>query len=451
MAFRFLHLADLHLASGFGGRPATKARLRAGILESFADAMQLARDQRLDAVLLAGDVYDDEKLTLRTSARFLDEVEETCRAGIDVLWVTGNHDPGAPGHRAADWVAKDLGRRADWTRRVHVFDDVTPRAVRVGDVGVVVGAGHPVDREARNLAATFPQPGELDVPRGRALVGLLHTQVEGASSEHARYAPSTHADFQARKYDYWALGHVHKRGRAVPGEPVYYSGNLMGRNAKPSECGAKGGYLVTVEPGRPAEPEFVELGRYRWERVALDTRVRTGAVAERLSAVRAAEHREGLLRALEGAVRAELPPDVVLGRCVLRVEIGGPVREARWLRDADSCTDLGDELGAALGCLELQLRGRGVHAEVDRSALEGLPTVLARALALHAEAAGADALEPALRRLFGSQERGGLELLNLPSEPDAREAYLRDLWRDLDALAIERLLGDPGDSLVGDA
>lgn len=436
MTFRFLHLADLHLASGVGGRPATKARLRAGLVESFGDAMDLALKERLDAVLIAGDAYDEEKLTPRVMSRMLEELERVAREGLHVCWVTGNHDPGAAGQRASDWIAKDLARAGDWAARVHLFTGPEPRAVEIGDVGLVVGAGHPRDREQRNLAATFPRPDALDCGK-RAVVGLLHTQVEGASSDHALYAPSTAADFAARPYSYWALGHVHKRGNPVPGQPVHYAGNLMGRSAKPSECGAKGGLLVSAEPGVAATPEFVALGRYRWERLVVDTHKREDAG---LAAVRDAEHREGLVRALGAWLREALPDALDAGRTVLRVEWSGPARCWEFLRDAEYVTDLAVELERALGLLELDLRAEGVFAELDRTELAASPTVLARALELHAELASAPSLDAALGALCG----GGLELAELPSDAAEREAYLRELWRDLDALAIERLLAGRG-------
>lgn len=434
MAFRFLHLADLHLASGFGGSAATKARLRSSILESFGDAMSFAIAERLDAVLIAGDVYDEEKLTPRIAARILDELERVASAGIDVLWVTGNHDPGAAGQRAHDWLVKDLDRaNATWRQRVHVFDGPEPRAVQIGNVGLVIGAGHPRDRESRNLAATFPLLSELTIEPGRAIVGLLHTQVEGAPQEHARYAPSTYADFEARPYSYWALGHVHLRQQAVPNQPVWYCGNLMGRSAKPAECGAKGGLLVTAEPGRSAVPEFVSFGRHRWERVVIDTHARHD---ELVAAVHDADYRDGLLDALQTALQARLPQDAIPNKLVVRVELVGPLTMHGWLREIDYVDELGHELGARLGVAELDLRAEQAVAAVDRQALLEAPTVLARALELHAEYA--QDLDAAL---------GGLDLglLDLPSEPDERAAYLARLWQDLDALAIERLLARDAD------
>ena len=54
MSFRFLHLADLHLETCFGGKPGTRERLREATLESFDRAVDYAISERLHAVLAAG-------------------------------------------------------------------------------------------------------------------------------------------------------------------------------------------------------------------------------------------------------------------------------------------------------------------------------------------------------------------------------------------------------------
>ena len=65
-AFRFLHLADLHLETSFGGRPTTRERLRRATREAFEAAVALAVREKLHAVVVAGDLFDDGLLSLRT-------------------------------------------------------------------------------------------------------------------------------------------------------------------------------------------------------------------------------------------------------------------------------------------------------------------------------------------------------------------------------------------------
>ena len=265
MGFRFLHLADLHLETSFGGLEATRSRLRRAPLEAFVAAVDLALERDLHAVLVAGDAFDDPHLSLATEIAFVEQIHRLTAAGTWFLLACGNHDPGGDSFQTAR-----LGIEDD--PRVHIFRRPAPERVVVTDsdnrsVGLVCGAGHATPAEATNLAAGIGRRADANsIPA----VGLLHTHVESARSagEHDRYAVSHASDFARSDFAYWALGHIHLRQQVVPDEPVYYAGNLQGRN--PRERGPKGGWLVDAEPGRPAEPSFVRLGPVRWARRRFD-------------------------------------------------------------------------------------------------------------------------------------------------------------------------------------
>ena len=96
MTFRFLHLADLHLETRFGGRPEARARLRRATLEAFRSAVDLALQRELHAFLIAGDAFDEELLSHRTELAFCAQVQRLAEAGVHVLYACGNHDPGGP-------------------------------------------------------------------------------------------------------------------------------------------------------------------------------------------------------------------------------------------------------------------------------------------------------------------------------------------------------------------
>jgi DNA repair exonuclease SbcCD nuclease subunit len=375
MAFRFLHLADLHLDTNFGGRPETRERLRSATHAAFERAVDYAIAHRLDAVLAAGDLYDDPILSLKTELWLVDQVKRLASAGIWFLACCGNHDPGAPHLRAANLGIEAAAPEAEgWRRRVHLFRQPAPQAVRVNDregntVGIVVGSGHATAAEAGNLAAAFPN---VDEPL--PVVGLLHSHVASAraSEDHDRYAPSTPADYERLAYSYWALGHIHRRQCAVAGLPVFYAGNLQGRN--PRESGAKGGYVVEAHTRAAAEPTFVPFAPVRWERLGIDTLPESNALAVLV---------EDLARRID-ATRESAP-----GELAVRVELSGPSPLARALRDADERRQIEDALMVRTGALEVQLRADGVSQPFDSAALRESPTVVSKALEL-IEAAGAD-------------------------------------------------------------
>jgi exonuclease SbcD len=419
-AFRFLHLADLHLETSFGGRPTTRERLRRATREAFEAAVALALREQLHAVVVAGDLFDDGLLSLRTELWFERQVRRLCEAGVWFLAACGNHDPGGEGYRMAQTglASPDAAAEA-WRSRVHLFLGPDPQQVQVSDasgneVGIVVGAGHPTDREPANLAARFPR-----LAARLPVVGCLHTQIDTArgAERHLRYAPSTRADYERLGYAYFALGHVHQSGRAVDGLPVYYAGNLQGRNSR--ESGAKGGWLVEAHPGASSEPRFVRLGPVRWARVRVETLpadVSIAALAEALGRRIAAER--------------ESPGEEL----AVVVEISGETPLARRLRFVEERTALEDELAAGTGALEVQLRDEGLSLPVDRELLRGSPGVIASALDLVDRAAHDDAL-----------------LLSLAPEPlargardeAARLAHLRELLDGLPEDLVQRFLPEP--------
>jgi DNA repair exonuclease SbcCD nuclease subunit len=419
MGFRFLHLADLHLETSFGGRPATRERLRAATREAFAKAVDLAIRERLHAVLVAGDLFDDPLLSVRSEAWLVQQARRLAEAGVWLLAACGNHDPGGEHFRAA---GLGLARGAEaWRSRVHLFLGPEPATVEVTDasgapVGIVVGAGHPTEREAANLAARFPR---LDARL--PVVGLLHTQIDTAAGAegHDRYAPSTRADYERLGYAYFALGHVHQRGQPFPGLPAFYAGNLQGRNAR--ETGPKGGLVAEAHAGAAAaEPRFVRLAPVRWARVRVETLPAEVSAAAFVDALgrRIAQERE--------SAHEEM---------AITVEVAGETPLARRLRSEQERSEVEDDLAAGTGALEVRLRDAGLALPLDRSLLRESPSVFAEALALLESAASDDRL-----------------LLSLAPEPlaralpdeDARLAHLRALLSGLpDELAL-RFLPEPG-------
>ncbi len=46
---------------------------------------------------------------------------------------------------------------------------------------------------------------------------------------HENYLPTTLEDLMDRRYDYWALGHIHKRAYLNSEKSIAYSGNIQGK------------------------------------------------------------------------------------------------------------------------------------------------------------------------------------------------------------------------------
>ena len=67
-----------------------------------------------------------------------------------------------------------------------------------------------------------------------------------------------------KRYDYWALGHVHKRAEQVVDDsaPMVFSGNIQGRHIR--ESGAKGCVVVEIDHQDRTTRRFHPLDVVRW-------------------------------------------------------------------------------------------------------------------------------------------------------------------------------------------
>ncbi len=88
---RFLHTSDIHLGKTWSGSPAAAERSRdfASVLSSlFARAI----DERLDALVIAGDLFHDAEVQPRVFAEAAATFAPLRDAGIPAIIVEGNHD-----------------------------------------------------------------------------------------------------------------------------------------------------------------------------------------------------------------------------------------------------------------------------------------------------------------------------------------------------------------------
>jgi DNA repair protein SbcD/Mre11 len=258
--FRFLHTGDLHLDSPFAGLtaeapPELSRLLRDSTLASWERIVRLALEERVDFVVVAGDVFEHANRTLLAQVRFRDGLGRLAHAGIGSFVVTGNHDP------LSGWEPA-----VRWPPEMHRFgaDEVSGAPVlRAGrEIARVYGISYAVRDVTENLARRFRR--EPDAPFA---IGLLHANV-GGQPGHMPYAPCTLGDLRAAGIDYWALGHVHRPGILSPADPVVvYCGNPQGRD--PGETEPRGVYIVDVDARGRATPVFHATDVVRWQVIEL--------------------------------------------------------------------------------------------------------------------------------------------------------------------------------------
>jgi DNA repair exonuclease SbcCD nuclease subunit len=255
--FKFLHAADIHLDSQLRGldryEGAPVDECRGATRRALENLVQLAVDERVALVLIVGDLYDGDWRDFNTGLFFAKQMDRLRDEGIQVVMIRGNHD-------AASAITKYLPPKPN----VKILSHGKAETHRLDDIGLALhGQSFATRAVSDNLALGYPRP----VP-GLFNIGLLHTGVDGREG-HEPYAPCHLDDMRRLGYDYWALGHIHKRETLHDAVPfIAFSGNLQGRNVR--ETGPKGCLLVSIDESHHVSQEFRELDVVRWEICRVD-------------------------------------------------------------------------------------------------------------------------------------------------------------------------------------
>ncbi len=315
MTLRFIHAADLHLDSPFRGIraavPGNVARaLYSATFDSYRNIVDLCISESVDALLVAGDIYDGADRSLRAQRAFLEGLRRLDAAEIRSFVCHGNHDP-LDGWEARLTYPDSCHRFGAEFEAVPIFPDAPER-------GLVYGISYPTRDVYENLVARLGQ-----VDAGAFTIGLLHANV-GGNPDHDLYAPCSLDDLAQSGIYYWALGHVHTRQVLRERAPtVVYPGNPQGR--QPNEPGARGVYLVEVDVDGSIRLDFRATDTVRWEQASID--------------ISAMENEQDLIDAIDDAMQSLL--DGAEGRSVVvRVTFTGRGELNRFLRQPGAVDDL---------------------------------------------------------------------------------------------------------------
>lgn len=242
---KILHCADLHLDSPMETHMThEQAAIRnAEILKSFQRMTEYAVQEKIRLVLIAGDLFDGERVTKRTVESVLDTM---CRVPqIDFLYVSGNHD----GQTNA-FVDQDIPE--NFKRFSNQWSTLS-----YGDITV---SG--IEMTKANAITLYEQ---LPEQKNRINIVMLHGQITTSSAiDHVNLNL-----LKDKNINYLALGHVHTYScsQLDRGGIYCYPGCLEGRGF--DECGEKG-FVVLDTDTRNLEPVFVPFSSRELHRIEVD-------------------------------------------------------------------------------------------------------------------------------------------------------------------------------------
>ena len=281
---RLLHTADVHLGARHADLGDRAASQRERQFAAFVATVDLALAEKVDLVLIAGDLFDSNTQPRRSVERAAAQLKRLVEARIRVVIAPGTHDVF---DRASIYRAYDIAALAGavGSDLVTVLDpDHTD--VHLGPLDVVVhGRCYATKR-----APESPLAG-VDVrtdDRAAWHVGLLHAALAIEGRTDGDDVVITADEIAASHLDYLALGHWHSFSKGKAGKTLYaYSGAPEPIALDQDRAGNV--LLVTLDAAngkKHVEIEERKVGKTTFERLQLDAATvgTQAAVVESLAA-----------------------------------------------------------------------------------------------------------------------------------------------------------------------
>ncbi len=271
---RLLHTADWHLGRQFHN--VSLIDDQAHVIEQI---VALARDRKVDAVIIAGDIYD-RAIPPTDAVNLLDETIRKLvkEAKIPVIMIAGNHDSsdrlgfgsslmvgsGFHVYGPLDSASKPLvlkDKHGDVYFCPMPYADPGEVRIHTGDEEI---RSH--DAAVRSLANSMA----AQVPKGARSVGIAHCWVTGGESSESE-RPLTiggTGDVGADcfgAFNYTALGHLH-RPQTAGSKTIRYSGSLLKYSFSEADH-TKSVNLVDIDAKGGVKVEHIELTARRDVRI----------------------------------------------------------------------------------------------------------------------------------------------------------------------------------------
>lgn len=211
---KFLHTSDLHLGKALHGTDRTSDEI-----QMLADISRIAKEKNVDAILIAGDIFDTARPSAAVQqifAQFLSDLTESL-PDAKIIAMAGNHDSGA----RLEIFSSLLRRQGIYMLGKINPDDPAASIVHIPGKGYV--AAVPYTHE-RNLPPDFYRAVIQEIGNRNAenlpVILMAHTTMEGCDATGHDHPfelsvggiDSIAADMfgSPDAYDYVALGHIHK-------------------------------------------------------------------------------------------------------------------------------------------------------------------------------------------------------------------------------------------------
>lgn len=253
---KIIHTGDLHLDSPFSTLdPASSEKRRSALRAAFSSLVILARTEKVDLFLIAGDLFDHDCVTKDT----INAVVKDMASVPDCHFVIapGNHDP---------YCDTSPYKLVKWPDNVYIFSTECMNFVEIESLNTrIYGSAYTGQSKVAFTDSVFSANQDEKIN-----ILLHHGDIDLSQSP---YCPVSTSVLAASGFDYVALGHIHKGTEILSaGKTKYaYCGCIEGRDF--GETGYKGAIMGTLEKGN-VSLKHIRISSKRYEVIKFDV---TGA------------------------------------------------------------------------------------------------------------------------------------------------------------------------------
>lgn len=244
---KIIHCADLHLDSKMQTHFSKEIlnERKEECLTTFAKLIEYAKENEVQVVIFAGDVFDSKKVNAKTKLFFLESI---ANCDIDFIYLCGNHDEEMFLTEIENLPQNLKIIDKDWN--YFKYDNVTIAAINLNNTNFLTA------------------PNTLDLEQTKINIVVLHGQIVASKPKNCEEINLK--NYSDKNIDYLALGHLHNfaTGELNKLRGVYcYSGALVGRGF--DELNEKGFVLLETDK-KTINYKFVPFAKRLFREINVD-------------------------------------------------------------------------------------------------------------------------------------------------------------------------------------
>ena len=251
---KFVHTADLHLDSPvvtLAEIPNATNERRIEQRNVINEIVEYIKQNSIPYFFISGDLYEQDYIR-KSTVEYVNNLFKTI-PNTKIFIVPGNHDP---------YINNSFYKKFKWNSNVHIFSDKLEKIE--DDIVDIYGYGF----NNFYMENSYPQIVVQNVDKINIL--LTHGNLDSGNDEQRPYNPLNSKVLKESKFDYIALGHIHKKSyNDYDNQKIVYPGSPISLGF--DELGDRGFIVGQIDENtKKLSLEFVKTTAKTFEETSLD-------------------------------------------------------------------------------------------------------------------------------------------------------------------------------------